>query len=240
MTTIPTRRLLVLAALLFTGCAFTSRPLLLKEYEPSLPKKAASPLVGKAVFVRVLDERVPITDKWTGTEPNEPGEGFVYRKMTEAEEDRWDQELDAIKEKTDKKDWQSVGWLRNGVGMHTADVYAVNDPKDWMKQVLELEMAAQGAVVVPAANQADLVVEATLKYLKVDIYMKYWCDLVVAFRLQPTGGASQSFTLHGAGGYSAWSSSSFEYFNTIRATQQELFWVLLPRIEAAVSGAPMP
>ena len=74
MTTIPTRRLLVLAALLFTGCAFTSRPLLLKEYEPSLPKKAASPLAGKAVFVRVLDERVPITEKWTGTEPNEPGE----------------------------------------------------------------------------------------------------------------------------------------------------------------------
>jgi hypothetical protein len=114
----------------------------------------------------------------------------------------------------------------------------VNQPGDWLKQVIELETGALGAKSVPEdrAPDADLVVAGTIRYLVVDCYAVYWANLVVDVVFQPKGKPAYTKTLHAEGKLSAWSQSSFEYYQPIRLAQQKWMLLLLPEIENALKG----
>jgi len=224
--------LLVAAVAIFAGCAFTPRPMLMKEWDPALPPNDASSLKGKSVYVEISDNRMDMAEKWKATEPDEPPEAYAFIKMAPHAREAWDDELNAIKRTTEKKDWHAVGWLRNGFGSHTADVYSVNPPADWLKQVLELELTGRGAKVTQDRGSADLVIAGTMRYMKVDIYMKYWCDIVVDYDLSAKGKPAKQRTIHGSGGFTSWSGSSWEFFQTVRDTEQRMMWVLFDDLEA--------
>jgi hypothetical protein len=218
------------------GCA-TTRAVLLKEYNPSLPPGDPAAFAGKTICVQPFTELFDVGTKLEGSVAAEPA-GYEYRKMTDQEEDLWDAEVEKIKDSSTKEKWRSVGWVRNGFGMHMADVYALNPPGEWLKQVIELEVGARSAKTLTAdrSGDADLTISGAIKYMKVDIYMKYWADLQVEVNFQPKGKPAFTRTFHTAGGQAAWSSSSFEFYQPIRMCQQKLLLLLMPEIEKALKA----
>ena len=69
--------------------------------------------------------------------------------------------------------------------------------------------------------------------LKVDIYMKYWCDLVVEYELTSKGKPTRKRRIHAYGGHSSWSASGYEFYPSIRDTEQQMMWILFEDLEAA-------
>jgi hypothetical protein len=53
---------LLAASLLISGCATYGRHIFLKEYGPTVPKKADSPLKGVSVCVKTFSETFRVTD----------------------------------------------------------------------------------------------------------------------------------------------------------------------------------
>lgn len=219
--------------LIMGSCAFDDRVMLMKEYESSLPPELAPSLAGRAICIAGFTDTTEISKKWDASEGVEAPAAFEYREMESDEEERWDDDLEQIKATTSKEDYVVVGWVRNGFGMHTADVLSVNSPAEWLAQVLALELEGQGARIVPE-EQAEIVISGTIRYRKVDIYMNNWADVVVDFELQPRGEARIAKSIHATGGQTAWSSSSYEFYRAFRRCQQRLVWCLIPEIESAL------
>lgn len=233
LTRIP---ILILTLGLLDACAFTDRALLLKEYSATLAPQTLTALAGRRVHVSTIDERAPVEKKWTETTPTEVAAEYV--QMSGADEDAWDDELNAIKARTTVADWNEVGWVRNGFGMHTADVFAVNSPVEWLTEKIQMELAAQGAVPVATAQEADTVVRVHLLYMKVDIAFKNWADLVVEVDVTAPGKAPARWSIHTTGSQVAWSSSSFEFYNALRRCEQKLMHVLLPALDVHLRQEP--
>src|SRR5262249_2252034 len=105
-----------------------------------------------------------------------------------------------------------------------------------------MELHNQGAVLVNPAEiaTADLIIDVTLRYLKVDIYMANWADLVVDVRLWPRGGAPVTHTIHTTGSQAAWTSSGYEYYRCLRRCEQRLMRELVDEALRAVMTVPPP
>jgi len=231
-----------MALLLLSNCAFTNRVILMKEYSASLPASYSPGLQGKRVAVKVIDQRAAVSLKWTETSASPAPDGYKTRELTPDEKATWDSDLEERKAAGTEDNWHLVGWMRNGYGMHTADVYSVNPPSEWLREVLATEIEAQGGVVVEPeeAAGADVIVDATLRYLKVDIYMHNWATLVADFSVRGRGqpaGPIQTITTTGE--RMAWTSSSYGFYETFRECAQRAMWVLLPIVEQAAAN-PTP
>ncbi len=222
-----------LALFALTSCAFGNRVMLMKEFEPSLPAQHAQSLQGKTICIAEFTDVTNVEDAWTKSEAQDAPDGFKYREMTSAEEASWDKELAERQAALPKLELVTVGWMRNGFGMHTADVESITQPAKWLAQALALELQAQGATVVGPEGRAsaDLAVDAEIKFLKVDIYLSNWSDLVVEFNLQPRSGPGQKKVWHTSGKQTAWSSSAYEFYRAIRRAQQKMNWLIVPEIE---------
>ena len=216
------------------SCAFGDRVVLMKEFERSLPTGTADFLKGKSVHVALFEDADLDPDqKWEGTEPSDPTD-FEYVEMSDAAEDKWDAEVVARKKEAlavneDLEQLPIVGGMRNGFGMRTAWVRTVVPPGEWMKQVLELELASQGASIV-GKGAADISISGVIRRRFVDIYMVNWADLVVDFEVQQAGRPQRKFTLHTTGKQTAWTSSSYEFYRCFRRCQQKMIRLLLTEL----------
>lgn len=215
------------------GCAFTQRVVLLKEFSPSVPQGLAPQLTGRRVTVEVIDRRLDVEVKWTGTDAIDEAPDRPTREMAKWETERWDQERDAVEATTPDAGRTVIGWMRNGFGMHTANVVAINSPAQWLGDAIAMELGNQGATIVPPAERdtADLQVEATIRYMKVDIYMINWADLVVDLRITPRNAPPFVRTVHTMGKQVAFSTSGYEFYRCFRRCEQLLVWEMLADVE---------
>jgi hypothetical protein len=101
-----------------------------------------------------------------------------------------------------------------------------------------MDLREQGAKIVerPEAGDATVSIEGSIRYFKIDIYMKYWADLIVEVRLKVKDKPLVERTIHTTAGQAAWSSSSFEYYQSIRQCQQKLSRALIDEIEKTLKN----
>jgi len=118
--------------------------------------------------------------------------------------------------------------------MPMSGVYVLNDPGQWIKECIEMESAAQGALIVDDPSEADLVVSGDIIWLEADGYGSYFSDLVIAATLTPRNGTPIKKTLHTHGKQMAWSSSSFEFYQPVRRSQQRMTMHLMSEMENAL------
>lgn len=228
--------LFLLLSALFTGCATSGRYVLLREYNPTIEKKMNSPLKGVTVAVKPFVEDFKVDAKLE-TIPNfknldEPP-NFAVLKMAEADVKRWGQEAHNLHAANDKGNWKEIGYVRNGFGAVLSKVHALSPPGQWLTDTLKTDLPQAGAQVTDSGD-ADVEVRGTIRFFKVDIYMKYWADLIVDVEIQPKGKPPVTRRIHTSGGQAAWSSSSWEYYQPIRQCQQKLTQTLIAEIETNV------
>lgn len=224
--------LVLLVGMFLTGCATSGRRVLLKEYGPTVPQRVDSPLKGITVSIEPFGEHFGINDQPPGKNSVEPA-SYSFLKMTPEQEKQWSRDVAARKKSSDEKDWKQIGYVRNLYGIVMSKVYAVNPSGQWLADTLKMDLRQQGATVVEGADSAKATVrlKGSIRYFKIDIYMKYWADLVVDVQIQARDKPPVERTLHTSAGQTAWSGSSFEYFQTIRECQQKLSLALLNELE---------
>ena len=218
-----------------SGCATNGRHVLLKEYGSSVPLPTDPPLKGMTICIKGFQTATNLTSLEPKSKPEQPSQ-FTFVKFTSEQSKTWDQEFRALKKKTKKTDWWQVGNVRNGFGMVMSHVYALNDPGPWLAETLKLDLEAQGAKVVDAAqaDSADLCLSGTIQFCRVDIYMKIWGDLVVDLELQPKNRGPSRAALHTEGGTTAWMSASSEFYKPLREARQKLSWLTTREIVKAL------
>lgn len=162
---------------------------------------------------------------------NEPPAGYSFSEIAPADVERWDELVTDARRQGNKEDWTSIGWQRNGYGMHLADIFAVDPPVVFLEETLKRELQAHGATLAASAGEADLVVKGDLRYLKVDIFMKYWTDIVVDWEYAPRGGQTTRRTRHTYGENAAWTASAWEFYQPLRQCEQEMMWLVLEDLE---------
>lgn len=226
------RAQLLFAALSLLAACATRRVLVLDEFQPRAAAAPASALAGKSVFVEVsAGSDLMNTDVRKGASLTEPPSGYAFSEMNEADVERWDDLVTTARKAGSKEVWSSVGWMRNGYGMHLADIFSVDPPAVFLEETLKRELQAQGATLASSAGEADLVVKGELRYFKVDIYMKYWADVVVDWEYSPRGGQPVRQTRHTHGETTAWTSSAWEFYQPLRQCEQEMMWLVLEDLE---------
>ena len=123
--------------------------------------------------------------------------------------------------------------MRNGFGMVMSKVYALHDPGLWLTDTLKADLQQLGARVVEPSQEADadITIGGTIKYCKVDIYMSMWSDLVVDLQLKPKAKMATTRSFHTKDARAAWTSSSFEYYQTLRVCQRKFSSLAITAIE---------
>jgi hypothetical protein len=92
-------------------------------------------------------------------------------------------------QRTDKK---VVGTMRNGFGMRTADVVAMNSVPDWVSQAMKVELENSGYSVVTAAGDdsaagASAVVSGEILNVFCDMYLSYTGQVSLVARVSKDG-----------------------------------------------------
>jgi hypothetical protein len=223
--------LALLTSTLLAGCA-TTRVLALHEFSPSTTATPRDALQGLTYAIDITSSANLMDPAARGqVGVTGPADGFAFREMTEDEKAQWREMTEAAKAHQTKADWTSIGWMRNGFGMHMADIYATIPPRRFLTETLAMEIADHGGRVVDDAAAADVKIEGRIRYFKVDIYMKYWADLVVDWRLTPRGGHPTDLALHTTAQRTAMSSSSFEFYQPVRACEQDMMWQVVDAVK---------
>lgn len=225
----------VSATLLGAGCATNGRHVLLKEYGPTGPAKPDQPLKGITVCIGGFQVPPSITSPDPTTKPEEPTD-FKFVEFTSEQSKAWGKEFKDLKRSTSKADWREIGNLRNGFGMVMSHIYALNDPAAWLAETLKLDLESQGAKVVDTsqADSADLSLAGTLRFCRVDMYMKIWGDLILDLELQVKGGTPTRAVLHTAGGTVGWVGATSEFYRPLRECRQKLSYLVTREITKAV------
>ncbi len=205
------------AALAVAGC---SHPLLLKKYAATAPKRPG--IEGRTVYVAPFgDQRV---DEWSDDKsvPLPEPRGFQRVELTSEQRDAWEKERDALEEKVPQAQWHRVGHKRNAFGIPIKDVHSVNPPAEWLQQAAKLSLEAQGAKLVAAPGDADLVIEAVVRHVWLDLYLATWVHLVVDVTTTVRGFPPKTVRLHASEGMTAWTGGTEESYEIFSATEQRL------------------
>jgi hypothetical protein len=223
---------LLVAVALMTGCATSGRYVALKEFSSPRSSEENSPLKGHTVCVKPFASAFSIDDKLPDKNTVEPA-NYIYVKLTKEETKMWVNEANQRKKATTKTDWPQIGYVRNGFGTIMSKVYALHDPGMWLTDTLKADLQKLGARVVDTSQEADaeISVGGTIKYFKIDIYMSYWADLVMDVQLKPRAKAVTTRALHTKAGQVAWSSSNFEYYQSLRQCQQKFSRLVITDME---------
>ena len=208
-----------------SGCLASSRTTLLRDYEPSGIKTES--LANKKILVIATNTLFDVSKNWeTSTSFIPAPEKFSPTPMTKASTDNWDKELNHLKDTQTKKDWLTVGWIRNGFGMHMGDVYSVTKPSEWLAQTLTLDLINNGVVIVRDSSSADLTIDISMVYVKSDTFANHSLKMYVDCVFKKSGQSDklQRYAVNTV--KSSYSTSSYEIFETFRQGWQ----IMLPSI----------
>jgi hypothetical protein len=214
------------------GCATSGRYVALKEFSSPRSSEENSPLKGRTICVKPFASTFSVSDKMPAKDTIEPA-NYSYVKLTKAETKQWDALVNERKKTSTKAEWPEIGYVRNGFGAVMSKVYALNDPGAWLADTLKADLQKLGVRLVDTSQEdaADITVSGTIKYFKIDIYMAYWADLVVDVQMKPKVKPATSRSLHTKAGQAAWSSSSFEYYQSLRQCQQKFARLVITDLE---------
>jgi hypothetical protein len=231
-TSTMTKMLLLAAMMTGAGCATSGRYVVLKEFSPPTPSQENSPLKGHTLCVKPFASGFSINDKLPDKNTTEPP-NYTYVRMTKEETKMWDDEDTLLRKTMKKSELPQIGYVRNGFGAVMSKVYALNDPGLWLTDTLKADLEKLGARVVdaPQEAEAEITLGGTINYFKIDVYMSYWADLIVDVQLKPKTKPATTRSIHTKAGRGAWSSSSFEYYQSLRECQQKFSRLVITNLE---------
>jgi len=107
-------------------------------------------------------------------------------------------------------------------GVRDAGVYTTVPPGVWLGETLRMDLANQGAQIV-GGEDATVVIQGTIRHLSIDMYFKYWADLIVDVEITVKGKPTIKRTIHTTPSQhtTTGSVSSFEFFKSLRQCQQK-------------------
>jgi hypothetical protein len=218
---------------LLASCAFTPRAVSLQNYEPIVGAGSFPALEGKRVAITLLDDKRagPDAVKDVPATPDPPG--YRYLDISSAATEKWSAGARAAEASSAPR--HLIGCVRNGLGMRTADVFALDAPTTWLRETLARELENQGATIAEKIENADITLSMTLRHLDADMYFSVSCRMVVDVQMG-TGGATKNLTLNVKGSKTAVWGSSWEYYLAMREAQQKLMWHVL----RAMTGSDPP
>jgi hypothetical protein len=146
---------------------------------------------------------------------------------------------------TDERDKPVVGEVRNGFGMHTADVIADGSVRDWVTSAVIYELRAAGFRARSAAEGPptpdDIVVSGTVLTFYCRAMMEYEAD--VSFLVQVNSGGQVVFNGRAAGTGSAgvnWAASDEGYAESLAGALQQAARTLVVRVRPALTRPRVP
>ena len=224
-------RLLLVFALAASGC---SHPLLLKKYAATSPARQV--ISGRTLHLAAFEDRreADWDDQKSKALP-EPKD-FAVKPLSAEQLEAWEQERDALETSVPEMRWTKVGHKRNGFGMPIKDVRALNSPAEWLTEAARLELKAQGAALVERPD-ADLVVEAVLRYAFLDLYLATWVHLVLDVTTTLRGQPPKTVRIHASEGMTAWTGGDTESFEIFTATEQRLSRYLVDHVANQLANA---
>jgi hypothetical protein len=115
-----------------------------------------------------------------------------------------------------------VGEVRNGLGMHTADIHAKGDGAEWLQEALAAELGRHGFVVVTDPGEADYVVDAELSHVHCTAMLTYEGDVTLTASAAQFGQrvAGRSYTGKGSAGMN-WSATEKAFQATLNLALQD-------------------
>ena len=230
---------LVTATFLGTGCVTNGRRVLLKEYGPSVPPLADSPLKGATICIKGFNCMTNLVSLELKTKPDEPTP-FKYMDLSREQDKLWSQEMKALRKQATKADLREIGNLRNGLGMVMSHVYALNDPATWLFQALKYDLEAQGAKIVDAsqATSADVSISGTIQVCRTDMYFVINGTLVVDLDVQPKIGEARHKRIHTRGATAASMASEGEHFHALRDARQKFSILVIRDLSQVLKPSP--
>ncbi len=227
----------IAATVLGTGCVTNGRQVLLKEYGPSVLPRADVNLQGTTVYLKDFQSAPSLVSMKVTTKEEEPKQ-FKYLDMTHEQDVTWDKEMHALQKTAVKAHLIEIGVMRNGWGMVMSQVYALNDPTEWVKQGLKYDLEALGAKVVDAPADADVSVSATIQLCFADMYYTENSQLVIDLDVQPKQGEARHRQIHTHGATAAFLGSEGEYFHAFRDAREKFSIFTAQEIQEALKAKP--
>lgn len=136
-----------------------------------------------------------------------------------------------------------VGEIRNGFGMHTADVHAKGDARAWLRSALTTECERAGFVAAPSAAEAALVLDAQLVHVHVAAMFEYEGEVHVAVTVKRAGRSvlQASYVGKGDAGLN-WTATDASLEETLDLAVQDAVLQLFADLRAgkAAAGAAVP
>lgn len=144
-----------------------------------------------------------------------------------------------IREVRDSRaDTHRVGEIRNGFGMHTADVHAKGDATTWLRAALVEEFERAGYATATGAAEAVLLVDATLVHVHLVAMFEYEGEVHVAVAAHRAGRTVLQGSYVGKGGAGlnlTATDASFE--ETLDLAVQDAVLQFLAALRAAEAGS---
>ncbi len=121
-----------------------------------------------------------------------------------------------------RKEAEHVGEVRNGFGMHTADVHTKGDPAAWLRHAVRTELQRAGYDVVEPQQRADLVIDAHLQTAHCTAYMSYEGEVCIAVKALSHGRAVVDGVYTGKGGAGVnWTATDESFGETLDLALQD-------------------
>lgn len=124
-----------------------------------------------------------------------------------------------------------IGYVRNGFGVHTADVVNNKPVRKWVQDILRKNLLAAGYNAVEANGGNDgLVVSSTIVKLDCDMYMSYKATVNLSVALKQNGQVIFSKSYEGNASAPAFFVTPAEYLAVLTTAMRNCVNVMIPEL----------
>lgn len=130
-----------------------------------------------------------------------------------------------------------VGEIRNGFGMHTADVHAKGDAAAWLRKALVTEFGRCGMTEAPAEAEAAILLEARLVHVHVTAMFEYEGEVHLAAAVHQAGRPVLQASYVGKGGAGLnWTATDASFEETLDLALQDAVLQLVADLRSGRAG----
>ena len=139
----------------------------------------------------------------------------------------------------------SVGCVRNGWGMRTAEVESTNNVASWAQDSVAGSLRACGYTVHTDGDHTEMPASAVTIVLGVDkvfceTYWKYRAEVSLVAEVRRGADLTERFSTKGQASATNWASTSGGYQDSLQAAMRDCLDKLMPKLITSIDGAPPP
>ena len=122
-----------------------------------------------------------------------------------------------------------VGYVRNGYGMHTADVFADKNADEWVKKCITQNLKRAGfKVATEKVSGKGLCISTKIHTIECEAYLSMDATIKIEVKLKKSGQEFFSRTFTGKASQTNWMASSSEYQEALTNAMQQCLDKMMP------------